>query len=432
MSLRIHFLTLGCPKNEVDSDRMAAAVDASGYERVLSEDDADVVVLNTCSFIREAVEESVDCALTLARDWRSERDGRYLVVAGCMPSRYGEELAGAMPEADAFVPVADEPALLETLERLSGVPARASLAEARPRTAPGPSAYLQISDGCFRRCAYCTIPSIRGPYRSRTLPEIEREASLLAEGGAKEIVLIGQDTSAWGRDLAGEHDVTEVLRTVAAVEGVEWVRLMYVQPDGVTPRLLEEMAAQPKVCDYLDIPLQHASADVLRRMSRTGDGGRSLEMIELIRAHMPDVVLRSTFIAGFPGETEEDVAELEAFLRAARLDYAGVFAFSPEDGTPAARMRPRPPAAERRRRAQLLRDVADEIGFQKAAEHVGATLQVLVEGVDEEGVAVGRWRGQAPEVDGVVLCDVRSPAGSCVSVRIVDSLGYDLVGEVLT
>jgi len=426
----ITFITLGCPKNEVDTDRMKASV-ATSFRVVEDADDADIVVVNTCSFIQEATQESVDTVLDIATQWLPERDGRRIVVAGCMPARYGQELAEAMPEVAAFVPVAEEGALLGVLAQIAGVEPVVSNAPVSTRTVGGPSAYLQISDGCHRACAYCTIPSIRGPYVSRLLPEIVAETRELVALGAREIVLIGQDITAYGRDLDGPEVLADVVRAVATVPGVDWLRLMYVQPDGVTDELLAAMAANPNVCHYLDIPLQHASRPVLRAMQRSGDAASFLELISRVRTAMPDVVLRTTLIAGFPGETTADVREAQRFLAEARFDYVGVFVYSPEEGTAAAEMIAQVPLRTRRARAQRLRDLADEIGFEQAAGRVGTTVDVLVEGVDpDEGVVVGRWRGQAPEIDGLVLLDAGEP-GQILSARIVDSLGYDLEGEVI-
>lgn len=424
----IAFLTLGCPKNEVDSDRMRASVLASAYRLADDLDDADVVVLNTCGFITDAVEESVGAALDLA-EWRDARPGRFLVVSGCMVSRYGDDLAAAMPEADAFLPVADEDSLPGVIAELTG---------SSPDDAPGPrrtggavSEYLQISDGCFRSCSFCTIPSIRGVYRSRALPELIDEASLLVSRGAKELVLIGQDTSAWGRDLEDNVDLTDLLNGLARISGLEWLRLMYVQPDSVTERLIETMAALPPVRHYLDMPLQHASPRILRAMHRTGSGEAYLESIAQLRQTMPDIVLRSTFIAGFPGETEDDLDALIDFIGEAGIDYVGVFPYSPEEGTPAAALPGQLADEERFERATRVREAADAVSTLRAARLVGATLDVLSEGVDPEGFPVGRWSGQAPEVDGYVMLDRVVAAGRIVPVRIQDSYGYDLEGEVL-
>lgn len=425
----IAFLTLGCPKNEVDSDRMRASVVASAYRFTTDLDEADVVVLNTCGFITDAVEESVGVALELA-EWRDERPGRKLVVAGCMVSRYGEDLAASMPEVDAFVPVADEPTLLGVFERLTGVSPGVTAPSAQ-RTGGGVSEYLQVSDGCFRACAYCTIPAIRGPYRSRSLDELTAEASGLLSAGTRELVLIGQDTSSWGRDLSDSGDITDVVRALAPLDGLAWLRLMYVQPDTITPALIETMATLEPVRHYLDMPLQHASARVLREMHRSGSADSFLALIDRLRDAMPDIVLRSTFIAGYPGETEAELDELLDFIGEAGLDYVGVFPYSPEEGTAAAALPAQISDEERFERANRVREVADEVSIARAARLIGTTLDVLSEGEDPDGVAIGRWSGQAPEVDGYVMLDRPVDPGHIVAVRIDTSYGYDLEGEVL-
>lgn len=416
---------------------MRAAVAASAYRLVDDHEHADVVIVNTCSFITEATEESISVVLELASDWLPQSDSRKVVVAGCMPSRYGGDLATELPEVAAFVPVDREGAVLEVLEQVTGVPAHAGAAVASGvelralRTVTGPSAYLQVSDGCHRDCAYCTIPSIRGPYRSRPLVDIVAEAAELCAAGAKEIVLIGQDITAYGHDLDVTDTIADVVEAVAAVPGVEWLRLMYAQPDGVTDELLKAMADNANVCRYLDMPLQHASKRVLRAMKRSGDAQKFLGLIGRIREFMPDVVLRTTLIAGFPGETRSDVNVVQRFLEDARFDYVGVFPYSREEGTAAAKMEEQVPLRTRRARAQRLRDLADRIGFEKAAAHVGRTIDVLVEGLDEDtGMVVGRWSGQAPDIDGVVWLD-RGVPGELVSAVIVDSICYDLEGEVV-
>ncbi|HET6350915.1 MAG TPA: 30S ribosomal protein S12 methylthiotransferase RimO [Coriobacteriia bacterium] len=427
----VAFVTLGCPKNEVDTDRMRAAVASSAYRVADDPDEADVLVVNTCSFIQAATEESVEAVLEATSQWLRERAGRKVVVAGCMPSRYGSDLSEAMPEVDAFLPVSDEAGLLEIVECLTGVASGNSAGECASRTLSGASAYLQISDGCHRSCAYCTIPAIRGPYRSRQIADIVAEAAELVALGAKEIILIGQDTTAYGHDLAEEVVLADVLEAVAAVDGVRWLRLMYAQPDGVSDRLLEVMASRDNICHYLDMPLQHASKPVLRAMRRSGDAMGFLKLIERIRGFMPDVVLRTTMIAGFPGETRADAAALTRFLEDARFDYVGVFPYSAEDGTDAAVAPDQVPTRTRLARTQRLRDLAESIGFQRVAALDGSELEVLVEGVDEEdGVVFGRWKGQAPEIDGLVLLDGGTP-GELVKARIVDTLGYDLEGEVI-
>jgi ribosomal protein S12 methylthiotransferase len=445
----VHIVTLGCPKNEVDSDRMAAALSSAGHTVAEDLDAAQVAVVNTCAFIQDATEQSIETVLALAGEWKSAEPGRLLVVAGCMASRYAADLPAEMPEVDAFVPVADEATIAEVVRRLlpggaAGTPGKTA---GVLRTKPGPSAYLMVSDGCFRECAFCTIPSIRGPYRSRAAGDLLLEARTLAAGGARELVLIGQDTSAYGRDLAPEADpgdlagIVRMLSTTpgseTGVPGLDWLRLMYVQPDGLTDALLDAMAASPTVCDYLDLPLQHASTRVLRAMRRTGSADAFLALLERIRTAMPDARLRTTLIAGFPGETDADIELLLEFLEAARFDYVGVFPYSPEEGTEAFSLPGQLPQAERIARAQLVSDAGEAIGSDRVLGLVGETLDVLVEAADPDGIAsesgaaawVGRWRGQAPEIDGVVYFDGEARVGSIVSVRIDDAFGYDLIGE---
>jgi len=425
----ICFVTLGCPKNEVDSDRMAAAVASSAYRLVADPDDADVVVLNTCAFIEAATEESISEALTLTGQWAPARDGRRVVVAGCMPSRYGAELAAAMPEVDAFVPVAEEGMLLSTLESLLDVPACPT--QGSTRTPPGPTAYLKVSEGCDRRCAYCTIPTIRGRFVSSPVEAVEAEAGELLAAGARELVLVGQDIAAYGRDLADGTDLAALVGRLDALDGDFRLRLMYVQPDGVTDRLLNAIANSTRVCAYLDIPLQHAAAPVLRAMGRSGSAQSHLELLARVRSVLPDITLRTTVMTGFPGESARDFAELEGFLAEAGFDYVGVFAYSPEEGTRAAALPGQVRSAIRASRAQRLRDAADALGAERAAERVGSVQRVLIEGTDEDGALWGRTCGQAPEVDGITLVDGTAVVGAFANLMIVDAVGYDLVGRVV-
>lgn len=410
---------------------MQTAVLEAGYELWDEPQEAEVIVVNTCSFIQDATQESIDVVLQ-ATGLGDGTNRPRVVVTGCMPSRYGKELEEALPEVDVFVPVADEASLVTVLDRLTGARPGLRGKTTRPGQvlASGPYAYLQISDGCNRTCAYCTIPAIRGEYRSRPLADIVEDGRSLILAGARELVLIGQDTSSYGVDLAEKTSLADVVRAVAAIPGVDRVRLMYVQPEGITDELLHVIAETPQVCHYLDMPLQHASASVLSAMRRGGSAESFLKLIERIRRTIPDCVLRTTVIAGFPGETRQDASELKRFLQEASFDYVGVFPFSPEEGTEAAELPDQVPVRTRRARAQRLRDLADEIGAEKAASRLDHVLEVLVEGIDEEdGVAIGRWCGQAPEIDGVVLLDGGRP-GDIVRVRIVDSLGYDLEGEL--
>ena len=424
----ICFLTLGCPKNEVDSDRMAAAVAASTFRLTDDLEDADVVVLNTCAFIEAATEESIAEALALTGEWAPAREGRRVLVAGCMPSRYGADLAAAMPEVDAFIPVAEEGALLGTLEQLLGVSVAAT--QGPSRTTPGATAYVKVTEGCDRRCSYCTIPSIRGRLVSSPPQAVEAEARELLSRGARELVLVGQDIASYGRDLEGDLDLASLLRRLDSLEGDFRLRLMYVQPDGVSDRLLAAMAESARVCAYLDVPLQHAAAPVLRAMGRRGSTRSHLELLARIRGVLPSVTLRTTVMTGFPGETAQHFAELEDFLAKAAFDYVGVFAYSREEGTPAAALPGQVRSAVRAARAQRLRDLADAVGMSRAEAHIGSAERVLIEGVDEDGALWGRTCGQAPDVDGITLLEGTADAGTFVDVRIIDAVGYDLVGRL--
>lgn len=424
----IAFVTLGCPKNEVDTDRMAAAVSSSAYRLVDDIADADAVVLNTCAFIQPATEEAIAEFFSLHTDWRPARPGRRIIVAGCLPSRYGDELRNALSEADALLPVTAEGGLLATLEKLLGSPAKA--ASGPGRLIPGSTAYLKVSEGCDRRCAYCTIPAIRGPFVSAPLDALVDEARWLIDHGARELVLVGQDIASYGVDLCAGEDLAMLVQRLDALEGDFRLRLMYVQPDGVTYALLDALANASHVCRYLDIPLQHASGPVLAAMGRTGDAAAHLALVDRVRSVLPGVVLRTTIMTGFPGETNDDARVLEEFLAEAELDYVGVFTYSPEEGTVAASLPEQVEPAVADERAQRVRDIADSIGFARAAALVGTRQKVLVEGFDEDGELFGRTCGQAPDVDGVTLVDTEVPVGDFVELTITDSLGYDLIGEV--
>lgn len=431
----VAFVTLGCPKNEVDTGRMQAAVMNSAYRLTDDLELANVVVLNTCSFIREATEESIAAVMDYAHHWVPAGDDRRLIVAGCMPSRYGAELREALAEPDAFVPVSEQDDILEVIALLTGVghEPRGSGTHITDTPVPrsSPSSYLMISDGCDRRCTYCTIPSIRGPYRSRSLEEILTEAQGLVSTGSKELILIGQDITSYGRDLSDGVDLARVVTELSSIDGLAWIRLMYAQPQGITDALLKTMADHSNVVEYLDMPLQHASASVLRAMDRSGDGTTYLELLKRIRHFLPNAFLRTTLIAGFPGESHPDAKELESFVSAASFDYVGVFPYSREEGTPAASLESQVPARTRRARTQRLRDLADTISLERVAGLVDSTLEVLVEGFsEEEGAIIGRHRGQAPEIDGIVILD-RGHPGDIVNARVIDVSGYDLEAEVL-
>ncbi|MBQ6454279.1 MAG: 30S ribosomal protein S12 methylthiotransferase RimO [Coriobacteriales bacterium] len=430
---RVCIVTLGCPKNEVDSDIMATDLHDSGYLLVEDPDDADVVIVNTCAFITDATSQSIDTILDLASD-EDAKPGRRIVVTGCMPSRYRDELARELPEVSAFLPADDEDRIVETLRDVLDKSPRFRGVSPVPRSQGSYSSYVKISDGCDRFCSYCSIPYIRGRYHSFPYEDIRREIAWLVDGGCREVVLIGQDTGLWGSDFHDGRNLAWLLERLASEFTDTWIRVMYLQPEGLSDELLETMAAHPNICHYFDIPLQHASAKVIREMNRKGDGKSYLEMIERIRKHMPDASIRSTFIAGFPGEDRSDAKALKDFIERAGFDHAGVFIYSQEDITIAGKREDQVPMRTRKARAQRLRDLADQIGFARNATRVGSVLPVLVEGYEQDdGIEelVGRSMYMAPEVDGQVHLPLGSARpGDIVMVELTDSFCYEFEGEV--
>jgi ribosomal protein S12 methylthiotransferase len=426
MSERFFVETLGCPKNAVDSDKVTATLLADGLEAVDAPEDADLVVVNTCAFIEAARQESIDTVLALSDRRRS---GARLVVTGCMAERYGDELAAALPEVDAVVGFAGEGAIAGVLGRpTSGVRDLLDL----PRPAPrAPWAYLKVAEGCDRACAFCAIPSFRGAQRSRTPASILAEACDLVAGGVAELVLVAQDLASYGRDVGSPGALAPLLRDLdgLAGEGLARVRLLYLYPSEVRDPLVATMLELDTVVPYFDLSLQHASAPLLRRMKRWGDGERFLTAIEGIRAQVPDATFRSSFIVGFPGETEGDHAELLGFLERAALDWAGLFAFSPEDGTAAADLDDTVEDAVIAERLRECSAVQDPITAAARDALVGAEVEVLVDSTDS-GDAIGRTWREAPEIDGVVrIPQAFARPGAVVTATVVEALGPDLVAD---
>jgi ribosomal protein S12 methylthiotransferase len=434
MSARFHVETLGCPKNAVDSDKVVASLLADGLTPAESAEDADLVVVNTCAFIDAARRESIDVALALSD---ARKPGARLVVTGCMAERYGDELAAALPEADAVVGFAGEGSLSSVVLRgrkPTGV--RDLLELARPKPA-APWAYVKIAEGCDRACAFCAIPSFRGAQRSRTPDAIETEARALVEQGAAEIVLVAQDLAWYGRDAGEPGSLAPLLRRLDALraDGLQRVRLLYLYPSEVKDPLVATMLETESVVPYFDLSLQHAAPGLLRRMKRWGSGERFLEIIGDIRAREPDAVFRSSFIVGFPGETEADHETLLSFLADARLDWAGFFPFSLEDGTAAASLDGEVSESLRAERLRECDEVQEPITAAARNALVGTTVDLLIDGIDEDGVLTGRTHREAPEIDGVVRIesggDMFARAGAVVRATITGVEGPDLDADVL-
>jgi ribosomal protein S12 methylthiotransferase len=426
--------TLGCPKNAVDSDKVVASLLHDGLVATSDASQADLVVVNTCAFIEAARQESIDVALGLAE---TKRDGAKLVITGCMAERYGDELAAALPEADAVIGFAGEGAiagvvLSPTRRKPVGVRDLLEL----PRPAPSaPWAYVKVAEGCDRACAFCAIPSFRGKQRSRTLESIEAEVRGLVDAGVVEIVLVAQDLAWYGRDIGEPGSLAPLLRRLDALSarGLARIRLLYLYPSEVHDPLVSTMLELPTVVPYFDLSLQHAAPGLLRGMKRWGSGDRFLEMIDGIRAQEPDAVFRSSFIVGFPGETENDHDALLEFLSAARLDWAGFFSFSSEDGTAAATMDGAVDDDLMRERLRECAEVQDPITAAARLALVGQTVDVLVDGTDDDGVLIGRTYREAPEIDGIVrlaASDDGAPLfarpGAIVAATVYDVAGPDL------
>ncbi|HNS50958.1 MAG TPA: 30S ribosomal protein S12 methylthiotransferase RimO [Anaerolineae bacterium] len=433
--------TLGCPKNEVDSQAMARELAAMGHRAVEDPRRADALIVNTCGFVEDARRESL---AALRRLVRAKRKGQWLVAAGCLPQYWGESLSKRVPGIDALIGTrrwSEIGALLGELEAASERRGRAALLRlGDPTAAPegragfarqGASAYLKIADGCSAPCTFCAIPLIKGPAASRPVGEIAAEAASLVQEGVREIVLIAQDTTAYGRDRGETDSLPGLIDSILhAAPGLTWLRLMYAYPGHATARLIERMAADRRICHYLDLPLQHAHPAVLRRMMRPADVDRTRRLIDDLRAAIPDLALRSTFIVGFPGETDAEFEALVAFLEEMRFDHAGVFCYSLEEGTAAAALPGAIPEPVKTERREWLMGLQQQISRERNVAQIGRTLEVLVEG-QGDGLAVGRTYRDSPEVDGLVFFPGEVDAGAIVPVQITGAAEYDLFGEAL-
>jgi ribosomal protein S12 methylthiotransferase len=438
---RILYITLGCAKNEVDTDRMRSLLGRAGYAETHEVADADLALINTCSFLASATSESIETTLQLAEEATDEGvRGLPIVMCGCVPSRFGAELPEELPEVSAFVKADEEDGIVSVVSKVLG---REVLKEGPAidagalRTIEGASAYVKISEGCDRFCAFCAIPYIRGRYHSRPVEEILEEVRHLMEGGVREVVLIGQDTGIWGSDFEGKKTLAWLLRQVAeAVRPYHgWIRVLYLQPEGMTDELIATIRDTPEVLPYIDIPIQHCFERILARMGRSGSEPELRELFARLRREIPGMVLRTTGMAGFPGETDEEAEELLDFLKDEEFDYTSVFAYSPEEGTRAAEMEDQVPEDVKMERTQRLIDLAEEMGFSATAKHIGETVDVIVDGIEEGDNGpelIGHAWFQAPDSDGAVHIESgEASVGDIVRVKLVDSFCYELVGELL-
>ncbi|MCG6924930.1 MAG: 30S ribosomal protein S12 methylthiotransferase RimO [Acidobacteria bacterium] len=438
----VGMVSLGCPKNLVDGEVMLGQLEQAGHRLVTDPGEADVIVVNTCAFIDQAKQESVDTILEMAREKEAGRAGR-LVVTGCLAQRYDEELRKEIPEIDATLGTGQVRDVVRAVEGEATSLGEAGGAPptwvydhhaARVLSTPPWLAYVKISEGCDYTCSFCIIPTLRGRHRSRHVEDILAEARGLAERGAREIVLVAQDSTRFGLDHGIRDGLAYLLRRLGRIEGIRWIRVMYAYPQTLTDPILEVMASEEKVVKYVDIPLQHASEPVLRRMRRPTGRGNLLGMLERIRERVPGVVIRTTFIVGFPGETEKDFARLLEFVGAAQFDNVGVFTYSEEEGTSAHRLADDVPAEVKEARRDELMALQKEISLRRNRLRVGQRVEVLVEGThpDTDLLLRGRSAGQAPEIDGqVIINDGTAEAGQFVTVEVTDAHPYDLVGRLV-
>lgn len=436
------YITLGCAKNEVDTDRMRALLDAADYQEVDSAQDADAVIINTCSFLASATSESIETTLALAEEVNEGVRAARIIMCGCVPSRYGDQLPQELPEVSAFVRADEEDGIVAIVDDVLGVERdMPSFIPNIKRTVEGSVAYVKISDGCDRFCSFCAIPYIRGRYHSRPADRIIAEARELVAGGVKEIVLIGQDTGIWGKDFKDENDGPANLAQllVALAEELRplhvWIRVLYLQPEGMTDELIAAIRDTPEVLPYIDIPVQHCNERVLKSMHRSGSEQQLDELFAHLRSEIPGMVIRTTSLVGFPGETDEEAEQMLAFMDRNSFDYTSVFAYSREEGTRAAEMDDQVDEDVKLERAQKALDLAEALGFAATASHVGETAEVIIDGIEEnDGFSefIGHAWFQAPDSDGAVHLDIEEACiGDIVTVEFTDSFCYELVGHVV-
>ena len=439
----IVYITLGCAKNEVDTDRMRSLLTAAGYAEADSAEDADIAIVNTCSFLASATSESIETTLQLASEVEGGVRACRIVMCGCVPSRYGDDLPSELPEVAAFVRSDEEDGIVSVVDGVLGIEREEPAYIPRvKRTIEGATAYVKISDGCNRFCSFCMIPYIRGRYHSRSAESIIAEVKDLVAGGVREIVLIGQDTGIWGNDFKDENaegpkNLSELLRAVAAAVRPErvWVRVLYLQPEGMSDELIATIRDTPEVLPYIDIPVQHCSERILKAMNRSGSRTELEDLFDRLRAEIPGMVIRSTGMVGFPTETDEEFEELMEFMDRVGFDYTSVFAYSREEGSRAAQMEGQVPEEIKLERAQTAMDLAESLGFAATAAHVGEVAEVIVDGVEdgENGPElIGHAWFQAPDSDGAVHLEVDEAAvGDILKVEFTDSFCYELVGHVV-
>ncbi len=439
--MKLLFISLGCDKNLVDTEKMLGLLGHEGYSFVDDETVADIIVVNTCCFIGDAKEESINTILDMAR-MKEEGQCKALIVTGCLAQRYKEEITTEIPEVDAVLGTTSYEEIAKAVKTALGgekmhvfesIDAPVSPATDRLVTTGGHYAFLKIAEGCDKRCTYCIIPYLRGKFRSVPMEQLIHEAEELAEKGVKELILVAQETTLYGKDLYGEKKLPELLKRLAAINGIQWIRLQYCYPEEITDELIETIKNEEKICNYLDIPIQHASDAILKRMGRRTNNAQLRELIAKLRREIPDIALRTTLISGFPGETEEDHEILMEFVDEMEFERLGVFAYSAEEDTPAYNFPNHvPDEVKEDRRAEIM-ELQQDIAFEKSENMKGRVLEVMIEGkVADENAYVGRTYMDSPNVDGLIFVNTGYSlmSGDFARVRVTGALDYDLIGEV--
>ena len=440
--MNILFISLGCDKNLVDSEVMLGLLDAKGYQMVDDETLADVIVVNTCCFIHDAKEESIQTILEMAQ-YKTKGRLKALIVTGCLAQRYQKEILEEIPEVDAVLGTTSYDKIVETVEEslagnghleLADVDAVPLVDVKRLVTTGGHYAYLKIAEGCDKHCTYCIIPKIRGNYRSVPMERLLKEAEELAEQGVKELILVAQETTLYGKDLYGEKSLSKLLRELCKINGIRWIRILYCYPEEIDDALIQVMKEEKKICHYLDLPIQHANDTILKRMGRRTSKQQLKKIVRKLRQEIPDIALRTTLITGFPGETQEQHEELMEFVDEMEFDRLGVFTYSPEEDTPAAEMSDQISEEVKQERQAELMELQQDIVFDQAEDMIGQEVLVMIEGkVADENAYVGRTYKDAPNVDGLIFIntDEELMSGDFAKVKVTGALEYDLIGELM-
>lgn len=437
------FISLGCDKNLVDSEVMLGLLAEKGYQMTDDETEAEVIVINTCCFIHDAKEESIQTILEMA-EYKKEGTLKALIVTGCLAQRYQQEILDEIPEVDEVLGTTSYPEIVDAIEnalkgraevRMTDIDALPLVDTARQVTTGGHFAYLKIAEGCDKHCTYCIIPKIRGNYRSVPMERLIKEAEGLAEKGVKELILVAQETTLYGKDLYGEKSLHRLLKELCRISGIRWIRILYCYPEEIDDNLIQVMKEEPKICHYVDLPIQHANTDILKRMGRRTSKEQLEEIIGKLRKEIPDIAIRTTLITGFPGETEEQHQELVDFVDEMEFDRLGVFTYSPEEDTPAAEMEGQIPEEVKEDRQAEIMELQQEIAFEQAEDMVGKEVLVMIEGkVADENAYVGRTYKDAPNVDGLIFVNTEEElmSGDFARVKVTGAAEYDLIGELIS